>query len=733
MKNHLSFLLLIPLLFNCTPKAPAPQSQLSKYVNPFIGTDGKGKTYPGASVPFGRIQLSPDNGRSGWDYISGYFYPDSVIAGFSHTHLSGTGIGDLYDISFLPVSGELKTELPGLEGISNVVHSSFSHENESAEPGYYQVYLEDYNINVELTATDRTGLQRYRFDKGKEQSVRLHLGYARNWDGVTASSMEVLNDSTVVGYRHSDGWAKDQKIFFATVFSVPFKGMELYEKDEFFHGEKRVSGKDVLGVFNFGEVKEILVKTAISSVSVENALENLRSELAFSDFDVVREAARQKWEKELQKVQIEAAEEVKEIFYTSMYHSLLAPTLFDDSNSEYIGPDKQVHRSEGFEKYSTFSLWDTYRAQHPWLTITQPDKVPDMMKSLLSFYEESGRLPVWNMMGSETDMMIGYHAVPVLADALFKGLATDTLEIYEAMKASALQDKFGLKELQELGYVPYDFGNWNVSMTMEYAYDDWCIGQVAELLGKREDAEYFGKRSQNYLNHFDSLSRYFRPKSAEGEFKKEFDPLAYDPEDFCEANGLQYYWYVPHDVENLIHLTGGAAAFEDRLDSLFIIEQSAEETPVWISGYIGQYVHGNEPSHHVPYLYQYIGKPEKTQIMVRRIMKELYSTAPDGLAGNEDCGQMSAWYLFSSLGIYPVNPADGKYILGSPAIESAKIQLPGGKVFEIEVKNQGKENVLVKSVTLNGIKLDRYYITHEEIMAGGKVLFELELEREGAD
>ncbi|MCG8329812.1 MAG: GH92 family glycosyl hydrolase [Chitinophagales bacterium] len=720
----LSFILLV--FFSCAQKENIPlvSSPFTSYVNPFIGTDGKGNTYPGAAIPFGMIQLSPDNGRNGWDWISGYFYPDTIIAGFSHLHLSGTGAGDLYDISFLPVSGKLKKAKLDDINKQETVYSRFSHDKEKASPGYYQVFLDDYDVNVELTVTERTGLQKYTFEKGNA-GVRLHLGYTRNWDSITESYAKVVNDSTIIGCRHSVGWARDQKVYFAAVFSTPFS-YQLSNDGEKIEGDS-INGKDILLALSFSE-KEVMVKTGISSVSTKNAMLNLTSEQHGFDFELVRQNAQDRWENALQRIKVQASPDNLTQFYTAMYHSMLAPTLFSDVNGEYKGTDGKIWQSEKHARYSTYSLWDTYRALHPWLTIAAPEKVEGLLYSMLQFYDENKLLPVWNMQGSETNMMMGYHAVPVLADAILKGFPVDVEKAYEAMKASAMQDEFGIKEYKELGYVPFENGGWNVSKTLEYAFDDWCIAQIAKHLGKEEDYKYFLQRAANYRNHFDAETGFFRAKSADNNWKDNFDPLAYHPEDYCEANAWQYYWYVPQNIEDLIQLTGGADSFEKKLDEMFKLQQSSEENPEWISGYIGQYVHGNEPSHHVPYLYQYIGAGQKTQQRVRQIMDELYTTQANGLAGNEDCGQMSAWYLYSALGFYPVNPADGKYILGSPEVDAASIQLANGKSFQIKANNQSAENIYVKAVSLNGKKLDDFFIMHEQIMAGGELIFEMSKE-----
>lgn len=703
------------------------------YVDPFIGTDGKGKTYPGATVPYGMVQLSPDNGRNGWDWISGYFYPDNVISGFSHTHLSGTGAGDLYDISFMPISSNpISKKLDDVKK-TKTIYSTFSHENEKASPGYYQVYLDSYDINVELTAGLRTGVQRYSFSKKQDKGiVKLDLGYSRNWDKTLSSKIEIVDEYTIKGYRKSTGWAKDQRVYFYTTFSSPIKSYELSlggEKSK----SQSTSINDLNGdgiesklVFDTTEANQVIIKTAISSVSAANAKENLLQDGINKSFDDYRKTASQQWNEKLSVVDVETSEDNKVQFYTALYHSYLAPRVFSDSNGQYKGPDGDVHKAEGFRRFSFFSLWDTFRALHPWKTITDSVESKDMMESIYAHYKEYGLLPVWNFQGNETDMMMGYHSVPVLVDAYKKGI-TDIggEELFKAMKKSAMQNEFAIDKYKELGFVPYESGSWNVSLTLEYAFDDWSIAQMALALNKKDEYEYFLKRSKNYTNHFDSNTNFMRPKSQNGQFKAKFDPLAYHPEDYCEANAWQYNFFVPHDVENLIKLMGGNDNFEQKLDEMFSTSQSSEELPEWISGYIGQYVHGNEPAHHVPYLYQYIGKSHKTQQKVRQIMDELYTTSPDGLVGNEDAGQMSAWYMFSALGFYPVNPASGEYVLGSPEVNGATINLPNGKAFKVIVNNQSPNNVYVKSILLNGNEHEGFILNHEDIMKGGELTFNM--------
>lgn len=701
------------------------------YVDPFIGTDGKGKTYPGASVPHGMVQLSPDNGRSGWDWIAGYFYPDNIIAGFSHTHLSGTGAGDLYDISFMPLTRPYYYEKTEGGPEKGTIVSRFSHENEQASPGYYQVKLDDYDINVELTAGLRTGHQRYHFPREKKVGVvKLDLGYSRNWDKTEATYMEVINETTIAGYRKSSGWAADQRVYFYTRFSHPFEQFSITKAGIKVQSDK-VEGLRVSAEFDFNLSlsSTVNVRTAISSVSIDNARNNFLAELRDKTFEQTLDEAHAAWKKELSKVVIEASEDNKTQFYTAMYHASLAPRVFSDADGRYKGPDGNVHNASAFAKdqtprYEFFSLWDTFRALHPWKTIIDQYRSKQMMTSIMDHYQVAGRLPVWNFQGNETDMMMGYHSVPVLVDAYKKGLVDINGEdILSAAIQSATQKEFGLESYQTLGFVPFEEREWNVSLTLEYAFDDWAIAQLANELGNEKVYQEFTQRSLNYQKHFDQESGFMRALDRAGSFRTPFDENAYHPEDYCEANAWQYSFFVPHDVEGLISLMGGKEPFVEKLDEMFNAKQASGEMPEWISGYIGQYVHGNEPSHHVPYLYHYAGEGHKTQSVVRQIMHDLYKTTPDGLAGNEDAGQMSAWYLFSALGFYPVNPASGEYVLGSPEVSQATIQLENGNTFRVVAQNQSEQNVYVRRVLLNGKPLERFHITHSEIMDGGELVF----------
>ena len=705
----------------CTPEKQQ-EADYTQYVNPFIGTDFTGNTYPGAQVPFGMVQLSPDNGLPGWDRISGYFYPDSTIAGFSHTHLSGTGAGDLYDISFMPVTRPYK-EAPAPLGI----YSSFSHNEEAASAGYYRVLLKDYNINVELTATERCGIQRYTFPKA-ESSVFLNLKKAMNWDFTTDSYIEVLDSVTIRGYRFSDGWAKDQHVYFKTRFSKPFVACHM-DTTAINTKEKGRIGTAYIARFDFNTEKdeEILVTTAISGVSMDGAAQNLQAEAPKNDFDLYHRQAVANWNKQLSKIEVKSPVTDDLVnFYTAMYHSMLAPTIYSDVDNSYYGPDKTAHKTDGWVNYSTFSLWDTYRAAHPLFTYTQPERANDMVKSFLAFYEQNGRLPVWNFYGVETDMMIGYHSIPVIVDAYLKGIGSfDAERALAACVATAnIDDYRGIGLYKKLGYVPSD-EHWSLSKTLEYAYDDYCIARMAEKMGKKELADEFYKRSQNYRNAYNPVTSFMQPRNKKGEFASNFSPDDYT-EDICESNGWQYFWSVPQDLDGLISLVGGKERFTQKLDSMFTyVPHTDEELPIFSTGMIGQYAHGNEPSHHVIYLYNKVGQPWKAQQYVAEVLHELYKNDPAGLCGNEDCGQMSAWYVFSAMGFYPVDPVSGQYEIGTPLFPEVKMHLNNGKVFTILAPAVSHENIYIQSVKLNGKPYDKSYITHEQIMNGDTFEFEM--------
>ena len=712
----------------CTSKqASQTSTDYTQLVNPFIGTDFTGNTYPGAQAPFGMVQLSPDNGLAGWDRISGYFYPDSTIAGFSHTHLSGTGAGDLYDILFMPVTLPYNETAEGGLGI----HSKFSHNDEEASAGYYRVKLLDYNINVELTATPRCGVQRYTFPKA-ESMVILNLKKAMNWDFTMDSHIEVVDSCNIRGYRFSEGWARGQKVYFATRFSRPFKSMEMDSAEIKLKGEKVGTSNIARFMFDTEEGEQITVVTALSGVSVEGALKNLDAEAPHNDFDKYLAEAKAAWNDQLQRIEIVGGTDDDRVnFYTALYHSMIAPTIYSDVDGKYYGPDKQVHQANGWTNYSTFSLWDTFRAAHPLFTYTEPERVGDMVQSFIAFYEQNGRLPVWNFWGSETDMMIGYHAVPVIVDAYLKGIGNfDAEKALEACVATANIDEYrGIGSYKTKGYVPYNVvdkynaENWSLSRTLEYAFDDFCIAEMAQKMGKTELANEFYKRSQNYRNVFNPATGFMQPIDDKGVFQPNFNPDEYTAH-ICESNAWHYFWSVQHDIKGLISLTGGQDKFAAKLDSMFTyIPAGNEELPIFSTGMIGQYAHGNEPSHHVIYLYNKVRQPWKAQKYVAQVMHDLYFNAPAGLCGNEDCGQMSAWYVFSAMGFYPVNPVSGEYEIGTPLFPEMKLNLDNGKTFTVLAPNVSRENIYIQSVKINGQPYDKSYITHKQIMDGSTVEF----------
>lgn len=709
--------------FSCSSPDQGIESGWVQYTNPMIGTDFTGNTYPGAQVPFGMVQLSPDNGLPGWDRISGYFYPDSTIAGFSHTHLSGTGAGDLYDISFMPVTWPIK-EADSPLGI----YSTFSHNDEAASAGYYRVLLKDYNINVELTATERCGIQRYTFPEANS-SIILNLKKAMNWDFTLDTHIEVVDSRTIRGYRHSMGWSPEQHVYFQTRFSRPFDSFEM-DTSAIITMDKGRIGTATIARFNFNTHKdeEILVTTALSGVSMEGAALNMEKEAPKDDFDYYYQQAVKKWDNQLGKIEVSSEDgDLKTVFYTALYHAMLAPTLYSDVDGKYFGPDGKIHQAEDWDNYSTFSLWDTFRASHPLFTYIEPERVNDMIECFLLFYEQSGALPLWNLYGWETNMMIGYHAVPVIVDAYLKGVGNfDAEKALEACIASANRDDYhGIGFYKTHGYVPSDKENWSLSKTMEYAYDDYCIAKMAEAMGKSEIAETFYRRSQNYKNTFNPASSFMQPRDSKGNFMDNYDPEEYI-EDICESNGWQYYWYVPHDIDGLISLTGGMERFGERLDSMFTYEPTDRtKLPIFSTGMIGQYAHGNEPGHHIIYLFNRINQPWKTQKYAAEVMRSLYTNEPSGLCGNEDCGQMSSWYVFSALGFYPVDPISGRYEIGSPLFPEAKLHLGNGKTFTIIAHNAGEENPYIQSVHVNGKPYDKSYITHQMIMQGDTVSFEM--------
>ena len=704
----------------------------TQYVDPYIGSGGHGHVFVGANIPFGMVQLGPTNISAGWDWCSGYHYSDSTIFGFSHLHLSGTGIGDLLDILVMPTTDNPKLA-KGEHGDQNSgMYSLFNRETEVVKPGYYAVHLDRYDIDVELTTTSRVGFHRYTFPASESSAVVFNLADALNWDAPVEGSLVQESETVISGYRYSTGWANDQRVFFTAEFSKPMKAFECYDKDNLID-DTSITAKEVYGraLFDTNSDEELFVKVALSPVSIENAKQNLETELSGWDFTQTVEKANNLWNDELKKVKIKSKEpSVLRNFYTAMYHSMIAPAAFDDVNNDYRGADGKYYNDDSFKNYTVFSLWDTYRAAHPLMTIIHPEKVDDMINTMLHIYKHQGKLPVWHLEGCETNCMVGNPGIPVVADAYLKGYnGFDKDLAYEAMKNSALQDDRGLNLYKEFGYIPYNKENESVAKGLEYALADGSLAKVAKLRGEEEDYNYFKKRSQSYTTYFDSTIRFMRGVDTEGNFRQEeLDPFhsRHRDDDYTEGNAWNYVWLVPHDVTGLVDLFKGEDLFIEKLDSLFIVEGDlGEEASPDISGLIGQYVQGNEPTHHVIYLYPYVGQQWKAAERVREVLTTLYSDEPDGLSGNEDCGQMSAWYILSSLGFYQLEPAGGVYVFGSPIVDEAEINVGSGKTFKIITNNNNKDNIYIQSVTLNGKPYDKSFIVFDDIMKGGELVFNM--------
>ena len=702
------------------------------YVDPIIGTGGHGHTFIGASVPFGAIQPGPNNIYKGWDWSSGYHISDPIIKGFSHQHLSGTGCTDLGDILIMPYTGKIKTMQGTDDNPDQGYISRYDRDTQIARPNYYAVRLADYDVRVELSATERVAIHRYTYP-AKEGHIIIDLENGNN-DRATDTYITKIDNNTIGGYRYSSGWAHDQRVFFVLTADQSFDDLTLYHKDDKL-AKSKGKGLSMKAVISYSNLsKPVMLKVGISPVSIENAKINISTEMPGWDFEQVVEQCAGKWNKELGTIAAESkSPEVMQIFYTALYHTMIAPVLFNDSNGQYRGTDKTVYKNPGFDNYSIFSLWDTYRAEHPLLTIIQPQRVNDMVQSMLAIYKQQGILPVWHLLGNETWTMVGYHAVPVVADAYLKGFdGFDPEEAFAAMKNTAMNDRAGVKYIKEKGYIPADKEVESVAKALEYAIDDSCIALMAKKLGKKEDYEYFAKRAKYYERYFDEKTDFMRGVTSEGKWREPFDPIAsrHRDDDYCEGNAWQYNWLVPHDPEGLISLFGSEAAFISKLDTMFTMSSKlGDGASSDISGLIGQYAHGNEPSHHIAYLYAYAGQQWKTAKYVRRIMKDLYKDDPDGLCGNEDCGQMSAWYILSAMGFYQVHPASGIYVLGSPALDRSEIHIPGSNnTFIIAANNNSDSNVYIESVKFNGKPYTKSYITHEMIISGG--LLELEMSDE---
>jgi len=739
--------------------AAAPNANESAYkaVDPFIGTGGEGHTYPGATVPYGMVQLSPDTRiqprKDGYGWAAGYRHDDTTIVGFSHTHFSGTGHSDLGDFLLMPTTGDLKLERGDPDRPGSGYTSRFRHATETAQPGYYAVTLDDYKVHAELTASPRVGMHRYTFPNGKPAHVVLDLRTSMyDYPGkVLWSRVRVRADGTVTGFRETRGWAPGRQLYFALRFSQPLTGHELHntEQDIAYKGfpppgEKgprqraQIEGRQLVAAFDVAPAagEPLLVKVAISPVSEDNAIANLDAEAPGWDFDGMRTAAKRQWSEALGAVEVHGSAEQRTSFYTALYHTLLGPTLFMDSDGRYRGPDNAVHQAKGWTNYSTFSLWDTYRALHPLATLVQPpQRTSDFVNSLLAARRESpyGVLPVWSFHGQETWCMVGYHAVPVIADAYMKGIrGYDADEALQAMVASASYGPYdGIAQYRELGYVPIDEEGEAASKTLEYAYDDWTIAQMARAMGKAGVAAEFDKRAANWKHAFDPATGFMRARKRDGSFREPFEPSASGyGSDYTEGNAWQYSWYVPQDVAGLAAAHGDSDKLLDRLDAVFDakVDPSVFEHMEDITGLIGWYAHGNEPSHHVAYLYAYAGQPWRTQARLKQIMDTQYAPRPDGLAGNDDLGQMSAWYVFTALGFYPVTPGSNQYILGRPFLPQATLHLPNGKRFTVIANGLDDAHAYIGSATLNGKPLDRAYLTHQEILAGGELRFAMQAE-----
>lgn len=702
-------------------------AKLTSFVDPIIGSAKHGHVFVGANVPFGAVQLGPNNIMEGWDWCSGYNYVSNTITGFSHTHLSGTGIGDLGDISIMPVTGATILE-KGKKGAEEQGYlSTFTHQNEISKAGYYSVLLDKYKIKAELTTTDRVGFHQYSFPKNSvTPHIVIDLVEGIGWDAPTNVSFKQVDATTIVGNRNSKGWANDQRLYFVIKFSQPINNFDIYDDDQL-KKSKEVSGKKLKAVANFTSINnnKLQIKVALSPVSIENAILNLKTELPGWDFASTVKSADAKWERELSKVKIEASANTKKIFYTALYHTMVAPSIFNDVNKDYLGTDKKIYRAANFTNYTTFSLWDTYRAANPLYTILHQDKVSDVVNTMLAIYKEQGKLPVWHLMGNETNTMVGYHAVPVIVDAYLKGYrGFDANLAFEAVKQSAMQKTDGIEYIQQLKYIPAEKVNESVAKALEYAIDDYCIAMFAKALNKTEDYQHFSKRAQLYREYFDQDVQFMRGKMADGKWRTPFSPVKakHREDDYTEGNAWQYTWLVPQDVEGLIHLFGGNKSFVNKLDSLFIVPADlGESSSPDISGLIGNYAQGNEPGHHIPYLYAYAGQPWKTADLIRKIDNDFFTAKPDGLCGNEDVGQMSAWYVFSALGFYPVNPANGAYVFGTPLVKSATIHLPANKKFDIRVIDNSVANKYIQRITINGKPYNKSFILHKTIVNGGEM------------
>jgi len=713
---------------NVTKNIELPQYKpLLSYVDPYIGSGGHGHVFVGASVPFGAVQLGPTNVYKGWDWSSGYHYSDSILIGFAHNHLSGTGCADLGDVLLLPYTGSPKTYIDETNKSHHSATSSYSHKNEKVVPGYYSLLL-DNGVKAELTASERVGVHKYTFPIGKEAHVTINL-YQGIGDEPYSSYLKQIHPYTIEGFRFSKGWSPDHKVYFTLKSNYPIEKLFVFQDDAPV-GAKEITGKGVKGVICFAKTPaEILLKVGISSVSCANAMNNIDKEVEGWDFAKVVKEAQQKWETQLAKISISTKEEkLKTIFYTAFYHTMIAPNLYSDNNGDFRGHDNKVYTKNNWTNYSTFSLWDTYRCANSLYTIVQPERVNDMVNSMIGIFNQQGKLPIWPLVGGETDQMPGYSAVPVIVDAYLKGFNGFNADIaWNALKTSATYDKqIGIPFVKTIGFIPADSLYEATSRALEYAVGDAAIAFMAKKMMKFEDADLFSKRADYYRNYFDNSIGFIRPKLANGNWRTPYNPVrsVHGVGDFAEGNGWQYTFFVPQDPHGLIALLDGDDAFTTKLDSFFTLKADiGPDASSDITGLIGQYAHGNEPSHHIAYLYAFAGKQWETAEKIRFILKEFYTEKPDGIIGNEDCGQMSAWYIMSSFGFYPVNPYNGVYVFGSPLFDKAEIALPENKKFVIESVNSSDSNIYIQSVEFNGKPYTKSFITYNDIMQGGMIKF----------
>ena len=726
-------LLFVPVLSLCLASCGSSQKgqemeDLTQFVDPRIGTGGHGHVFYGANVPYGFIQLGPTSIPQSWDWVSGYHVSDSTVIGFPHTHLSGTGIGDLHDINVMPVVGEVTYSRGDASSYETGLWSYSDRSKEVVTPGYYRTHLSRYNVDVELTATKRVGFHKYTFLGNESPAIVFDMVNGGCWDKTTEAVIRVVNDSTVSGYRYSKGWADDQRVFFRAEFSRKFDNVEFIVNDSVKEGNM-AKGAQLFARVNFaaGNQEPVYMKVALSPTSEEGAQLNMQTELSSWDFEKTIADAKAAWNKELNKVKVYTTDEAsKKIFYTSLYHTLFAPSEFCDVNGDYYGADKQMHKGEGFVNYTTFSLWDTYRAAQPLMTILHPEKMSDIINTMLHIHQQQGKLPVWHLMGCETNCMVGNPGVPVVADAILKDIKGFDPELaFKALKESSMLPERGMEHRIEYRFIPADKMTEAIAYDMEYAIADWTVAQAAQKLGKQEDYEYFLKRSKSYKNYFDASTGFMRGKMLDGSWRTPFSPYAssHREDDYCEGNAWQYTWLVPHDVEGLVECFGSKEAFVNKLDSLFLANgDMGEASSPDISGLIGQYAHGNEPSHHTVYLYTLVGQPWKTADRIKEILHTMYTDQPDGLSGNEDVGQMSAWYILSSFGFYQVEPAGGKFVFGYPNFDKVEIAVPAGK-FVIERENKGQQNNYIQGIVFNGTEYKKPWIEYADIMKGGELKF----------